>query len=126
MRDMSQMDEPPRGYPQIAELINRIPELAIYRQFRGLNARIILYMQSELTYLEQKLYEVERRDASDPDEFKRRYSKDFYFLMGTAHEPDNDQWRLIKQVEAVLDKYSKLLAYGKSVTLSWQFSISRC
>ena len=50
------------GYTKVAELMGRHPELAMVRKFRTANMKNLLYMQAEITYLEEELHQMERRD----------------------------------------------------------------
>lgn len=57
---------PPRfeGYPSLAEFIAIDGDAAIYRKFGHLSARNLLYMQSELHELEERLKELDQEDVS--------------------------------------------------------------
>jgi hypothetical protein len=49
------ISQPTHGYPKIARLMGENPDLAIFRSFRELNARNLLYYQAELVHLEDQL-----------------------------------------------------------------------
>jgi hypothetical protein len=51
-----------KGYSVLAEQMGKFPQLGIFHNFGALNARNILYLQAELTYLEQRLIAMEKRD----------------------------------------------------------------
>lgn len=51
------------GYLSFAEFIARDRDAAIYRKFGGLSARNLLYLQSELHYLEGRLHALDKEDA---------------------------------------------------------------
>lgn len=53
----------PKGYPMLAGLMGRRPQMGIYRRFAYLNAQNLLYMQAELVVLENQLKEVQDQDA---------------------------------------------------------------
>lgn len=58
---MSRLD----GYPSYAEFISRDRDAAVYRRFGNLNARSLLYMQSELHELECQLDDLDKADLKD-------------------------------------------------------------
>lgn len=51
----------PRGYPQLAALAGRDKTFAVFRKFRTLNVRNLLYIQSELVELESQLRDADAR-----------------------------------------------------------------
>ncbi|RYP14609.1 hypothetical protein DL765_006280 [Monosporascus sp. GIB2] len=61
----------PAGYPKLAGFMSKAKEHAIFRKFQSLNARNLLYYQSELTDLEAQLQQVDRDlDDTEPDALK--------------------------------------------------------
>ena len=46
------------GYPKLASLIGRTGEVAIFKRFSALNAENLLFMQAELSYLENELRKI--------------------------------------------------------------------
>jgi hypothetical protein len=54
------IDDIPPGYPSVAALFSKDNDFAIFRKFRYLNTRNILYLQAELISLESKLEELDR------------------------------------------------------------------
>ena len=53
------------GYPTYAEFISKDRDAAVYRRFGSLNARSLLYMQSELHELERQLENLDKEDLKD-------------------------------------------------------------
>ena len=53
------IDEVPPGYPSAAALFSKDNDLLIFRRFRYLNTRNLLYLQAELISLETQLKEVD-------------------------------------------------------------------
>ena len=53
------------GYPSYAEFISKDRDAAVYRRFGNLNARNLLYMQSELHELERQLEDLDKEDLKD-------------------------------------------------------------
>lgn len=92
----------------MANFMGEYPEMAMVRRFRGLNARNLLYLQAELVQIEKELLELEKADAKDTnDPFKPLYARDFDWLMQSADQEGNDQWRLIQKMKEKLKEYSK-------------------
>ncbi|CAD6583930.1 MAG: hypothetical protein ASARMPRED_001551 [Alectoria sarmentosa] len=66
--DLEAMSTAPRrleGYPTFAEFVAKDRDAAIYRSFKNLSARNLLYQQSELHDLERQLEELDAKDAND-------------------------------------------------------------
>ena len=83
------------------------PEMAMFKRFGALNARNLLYMQSELMNLERTLKRVEMEDAMARQGDKPNYSRDFYWLHYSEFVgPDTRQLNLIKRIREVLKEYS--------------------
>ena len=53
------------GFPTFATFIARDKDVAIYKAFKGLSARSLLYQQSELHDLERRLRQLDSEDAED-------------------------------------------------------------
>ena len=51
------------GYPSFAHFIARDADAAIYRKYAHLSARNLLYLQSELHELEERLQQMDEEDA---------------------------------------------------------------
>lgn len=54
-----------QGYPSFAHFISRDGDAAIYRKFSHLSARSLLYLQSELHELEERLQLLDAEDGKD-------------------------------------------------------------
>jgi hypothetical protein len=67
-----------KGYPKLAGYMGLAPEIAMFRRFGALNARNILYLQSELVVLEARLKFVEAEDAKAVG-VKSKYARDFFW-----------------------------------------------
>jgi hypothetical protein len=87
----------PPGYPKLAALISKDKDYAVFRKFSSLNARNILYLQSELTDLEAQL---ERTDngLKLTDEKCLRSRDDFC--------SSQDRASLVKKIRKTLYLYS--------------------
>lgn len=93
------------GYPKISQLMGCQDECAIYRRFRNLNSLNLLYLQAELTHLEQDLQRLTERDART---LKRRfYAKDWLSLsQNDEEEEDAEQWDKFLEIRRKLEQYS--------------------
>ena len=97
------------GYPKLAGRMGIQPEMAMFKRFGALNARNLLYMQSELMNLERCLKRAEMEDAMARQGDKPNYSRDFYWLRySELVGPDTRQLNLIKRIRDVLKEYSTL------------------
>lgn len=92
------------GYPKLAGRMEQLPETAIFRRFDALNARNLLYLQAELTSIEEDLINLERKDSIDSD--KQRYATDWYWLSQSQDQGSTDQLDLVHKMRATLKQYS--------------------
>lgn len=109
---------PPFGYDAIAKCINYDRDLAQYRRFGVLNARNLLYLQSELTALETRLAALDDQ-AND-------------FSLGNAvwslprswhaieNDPDGEYLSLVRRIRTALDAYNTALQQQ-----AWLLSLKR-
>jgi hypothetical protein len=74
------------GYEKITSLLGNDEDLAMYRRFRSLGTKTLLYMQAELLHLEEKLKNQVKRDLESSESKER----DFDVYWKTLDEaPDN-------------------------------------
>jgi hypothetical protein len=96
--------KPINGYPSVACMMGRFPDLAVFRRFRALNAKSLLYRQAELVQLELDLHRLELQDHNiSPTLNSAKYASDWYYL---SSEQGN-QWGMIMKIRKLLDEYSK-------------------
>ena len=67
----------PPGYPSLAALVGKDDDFPIFRKFRYLNARNLLYLQAELIHLENELETLDRSLESEEDTDKLKCWKVF-------------------------------------------------
>jgi hypothetical protein len=105
-------DPEPRGYDRLASLMGFFPELAVYRRFAKLNAKNILYLQSELSVLERELQEASREDAQSTNDTRQEYSRTWVTLSHSDLVPEGspNQWNAFRQIREVLQQYSQLIS----------------
>lgn len=94
------------GYDKLASLMGDHPELATFRRFASLNAKNLLYLQAELTYLESKLRRLAHEDHVSSDEQKKLYAGDWYFLMTSYEDDESEQWSVMLKAREKLKEYS--------------------
>lgn len=103
------ISRPVRGYPSVARVMGEYPELTIFRRFRELNAKNLLYLQAELVQLELRLHQVEIRDSRDPDLTKAGAARDWFWLSNAEPSGDNRmQWQMALKMRELLKQYSKI------------------
>jgi hypothetical protein len=93
------------GYPRLAGRMEQLPETAIFRRFDALNARNLLYLQAELTSIEDDLINQERSDSLDYA--KRQYAVDWYWLSQSEDHGSTEQLDLVHKMRRTLKEYSK-------------------
>ena len=98
------------GYRRLSAFMGTFPEAAIFPRFADLNARNILYLQTELLWLEDQLGKLDKADAESGDIDRQEYSRNWRLLTcaGTAEDGSSDQWRLFLRIRTVLDQYSMI------------------
>ena len=100
-------ESPDQGsWMKVATLMGSKPELAVFRQFRTLNALRLLEMQSDLAEQEQNYEYICSLDARVDCSTTRSYSKDWSSLndsLGIGGTLQRDAWRRLRDG---LDSYS--------------------
>lgn len=100
------------GYTKISNLMGCQDTCAIYRRFRRLNSLNLLYLQAELTHLEEELEILAKRDAADPE--RQFHARDWWSLAHNNDEGDEgydeeaaEQWEKVLEVREKLEQYSQ-------------------
>jgi hypothetical protein len=108
-----------KGYPKIAARMSLIPETAMFRRFGALNARNLLYLQSDLAYIEKELEQLEWEDSKSNIGKRNRYAQNMRFLhtASVARDGGTKQRELVMRMRETLHQYSKLSRGWKSVKL---------
>ncbi|KAJ4299455.1 hypothetical protein N0V90_004700 [Kalmusia sp. IMI 367209] len=99
----------PLGYPRMSERIAEMPETGIYRRFDALNARNLLYLQSELCILEKTLHELEVMDNHDKRGNRSKYATDFQWMLDDPPCNGKEQLMLVEKIRKKLSQYNKAL-----------------
>lgn len=97
----------PLGYPRLAERMGVKPETLIFRKFVALNARVLLYMQAELSMLEEQLQAQEEKDRTDAEGNRSRYASDFNYLLLSFKDGNTAQLDLVRTIQGKLEIYSE-------------------
>ena len=96
------------GYDRLSAYISRYPYQGIYRKFSALHAKRLLYLQAELTKIENDLNIVCTLDANEDDKRLRGTGDSWKLLNEMADETTprvNFQARLVKKAHEVLQEY---------------------
>ena len=91
------------GYTNLASLMGKNPEVAIFRRFSALNAKNLLYLQAELVNLEARL---QRYAADSANSRNGVYEIDWFALSRSEKDGDRRQWDTFLEIRAKLKEYS--------------------
>lgn len=94
-------------YTRLAALIGAHQELALFRQFGFLNAKNLLYMQSELVHLEGELASIVLEDNCSGDGDKALFQTSLFDLKESSGTEKDLQWRKVMEIREKLKEYSK-------------------
>jgi hypothetical protein len=91
------------GYPLLARFIYTSADGAVFRKFTELNVRNLLYLQSELYSLEERLFEHDANDCnaviSDPnlgDSINRQHAAMSYLVLKRL---DETRFQLVQNIK---------------------------
>jgi hypothetical protein len=114
----TQIDEAPPGYPSVAALFSKDNDFAIFRRFRYLNTRNLLYLQAELIALETKLEDLDRSlfAGAQTDALKS----------WEAFSKDEDRRKLARSIREALRDYSKEKCSADAYIFSHGHQMKRC
>ncbi|KAK5656089.1 hypothetical protein OQA88_5228 [Cercophora sp. LCS_1] len=110
-----------KGWPLVARLMEKQPELEAFGRFRELNIKNLLYYQVELDFLRTTLEDEEVRDArasrGDPD---KEFYRDANVMMDRdqitmkLEDPKSAQWATVLELRRCLRDYNEaLLQYAQ-------------
>lgn len=115
----------PFGYGAVAACMSSDRDLALYRRFGALNARNLLYLQSELMSLEIRLQELDE-SANDVSKGTETWSspRSWYYL----EKQGGEHLEVVEKIRGKLEEYSKS---GDSLTAlstyrDWRFYMGPC
>jgi hypothetical protein len=110
-----------KGWPLVAQLMEKQPELEAFGRFRELNIKNLLYYQVELEFLQAALEDEEVRDASgSPSDPDGEFHKDANSMMNRdlitmkLEDPKSPQWATVLELRRCLHDYNEaLLQYAQ-------------
>ena len=96
------------GYRTFADFIATDDELFIFRRFDRLNARNLLYLQSELIALETQLSKYDSEDIEDgrKDVILSARCWETLALRAEEHPREAERMELIRKIRKITKKYS--------------------
>ncbi|KAK8852271.1 hypothetical protein PGQ11_014750 [Apiospora arundinis] len=102
------------GYAKISYLMGCQDTCAIYRRFSRLNSLNLLYLQAELTYLEEELESIAKRDATNPE---RQFHANDWWSLSQLNDSDDtedgedasEQWEKVLEIRQKLEQYNDTL-----------------
>lgn len=91
------------GYAHLAALMAQQDEFAIFRSFKVLGLQDLLYLQAEITHVEEELQSLAVRDSTHPD--RVYHTRDWWTLSQGVSETDTEQWEKVLELRSLLEKY---------------------
>ncbi|KAL8991273.1 MAG: hypothetical protein Q9169_007904, partial [Polycauliona sp. 2 TL-2023] len=80
-------------------------ETAIFRQFKALNLKNLLYMQAELLHLEAEMHQMELDEKSATDPTKPAYPFSVYDLREATDSGKATHWTKYQEIQTKLQAY---------------------
>ena len=96
-------------YNKLAALVGTHQELAIFRKFGALNAKNLLYMQSELIHLQSELDGIELENKHSGDSEKSAFLTSLFDLQDSDGTSKDLQWRKVMEIRGKLKSYSRFV-----------------
>ena len=94
------------GYAQAASFISTDKELAVYRRFDRTAARILLVMQSEILWKQNRLDKIDEEEAN-LDEKGFLSSATIYEELRERDPRDEEKNKLLRELRTLLKEYCK-------------------
>ncbi|KAL4932080.1 uncharacterized protein BDV17DRAFT_288166 [Aspergillus undulatus] len=96
------------GYDKLANLMTSDKGLSIFRSFKRLNAKNLLYYQAEIEIKEKELNDIIQADRDSQDFMREKLTSSVRLLQGIG-EP-SEQWVKWLEIRALLEKYNEAFA----------------
>lgn len=106
-------------YMQMAQEMDKNPEIGVFRRFGELNNLNLLYMQAELLILERKLLQQQNDDLKSSCERTRLYCYSMEALILSEGDGGTKQRDLLLEIQVKLKAYSKLPSPTSSKLILW-------
>ncbi|MCJ1364618.1 hypothetical protein MMC16_003731 [Acarospora aff. strigata] len=97
------------GYAKFAAMMGQHPEMAVFRTFRALNMKNLLYLQAELVELERDLEVIAELDEASGIPQKAEYARSWVALNRSEAEGDGYQLRKVLTIREKLKQYNDVL-----------------
>ena len=94
--------KPAHNYHSLAGLMAEHPPLSTFRRFAALNSKNLLYLQAELSLLEEELDQLEKADQRSDDQSRRQFQWEARRLI----ESNGAQYKKFLEIRAKLTEYS--------------------
>ncbi|KAF2124044.1 hypothetical protein P153DRAFT_391077 [Dothidotthia symphoricarpi CBS 119687] len=110
--------KPFHSHATFADFLASDPELLVFRRFDLLNARALLYLQSELMTLEVQLLELDKEDMNDGSMDVMLAARCFEVLTSRAAQDfprEAERIELIRRIQDVSYRYNKMLVVQSQV-----------
>jgi hypothetical protein len=100
------------GYAKLALLMGEHPEHGIFRRFATLNAQNLLYLQAELTVLEEQHRALALENETSGHRERKAYATNWFMLNNsttstTEEGEDQRQWAMFLKIREKLLQYSE-------------------
>lgn len=82
-------------------------EMAMFRSFQTLGFQNLLYLQAELSELEQDLKSLALADKSSNHPCRSLYEKHWHLLSRSEEAGHEEQWHKVLQIRATLKEFCK-------------------
>lgn len=109
------------SYPKLSKLMGSYPDVALFRKFGDLNAQNLLFLQAELTHLEEKLkfLRFDELRSEDPKALQRQQS--WWSLSGNADDDEepSQEWEIIREIREKLKEYSMASIFEALCSECW-------
>ncbi|KIY00889.1 uncharacterized protein Z520_03555 [Fonsecaea multimorphosa CBS 102226] len=104
------------GYAKVARLMECHSEFGIFRSFSCLNFQNLLYLQAELTQLEQELKQIVQTDRASDDPTRSLQANHWQLLKNSQQEGRDGQFQKVMQIRAVLKEYNEALLQHRGLS----------
>jgi hypothetical protein len=108
---MSSINVEPLGVQLFAATISKDPTLSIYRRFATLNARNIIYLQSEIADLEKRLLQLDATANAETASLEAwSIPRSWNAMRRAGMKVDTakwaETWKAAKRLQVILEAYS--------------------
>ncbi|KAK5126363.1 hypothetical protein LTR85_010599 [Meristemomyces frigidus] len=120
--DLGPVDEYAPGFAKIAAFMSMDREGGMYRRFRELSAKSLLYMQSELASLEADLLRMDRNEMKSEDVRERMDNEQVAMSWDMLNNSQHNE-RHKRRMELIIRLRNLIKAYHKALCLDQQVAV---